>query len=78
MSASLLAIILEYGLRYGPAAIAAIVKLFQTSAPTSDDWNALLASTATTARQQMLATLAAHNIDANSDQGKALLALVPA
>lgn len=78
MNPALLAVILEYGLRYGPAAIAAIVKLFQTSAPTADDWAALLASTATTARQQMLATLAAHNIDPNSDQGKAFLALVPA
>lgn len=77
MNAALLAVILQYGLQYGPAAIAAIVKLFQTAAPTESDWQALLTATSTTARQQMLATLAAHGIDPASDQGKAFLALVP-
>lgn len=78
MNPALLAVILEYGLKFGPPAIAAIVKLFQTAAPTAEDWQALLTATATTARQQMLATLQAHGIDPNSEQGKAFLALVPA
>jgi hypothetical protein len=77
MSPTLIALILQYGLQYGPGAIAAIIKLFQTAAPTAEDWQALLAVTSTTARQQMLATLTAHNIDPNSAEGKALLGLVP-
>jgi len=77
MSASLIELILNYGLQYGPGVIGAIVNLFKPGGPTPADWQALITATSTTARQQMLATLATHNIDPGSDVGKALLALVP-
>jgi hypothetical protein len=78
MPASIIALILQYGLQYGPTIIADLVSLFtKVGGPTAEDWAALIAKTSTTARQQMLSTLAAHNIDPNSDQGKAFLSLVP-
>ena len=64
--------------KYGPPAALAISKLFQAANPTPEDWQALIAATSITARQQMMATLAAHGIDPASPQGVALLALTPA
>ena len=78
MNPALIALILQYGLQYGPPAIAAIVKLFQTTAPTQADWDLLIASCTITARQQMTATLKNQGIDPASPQGVALLALTPA
>lgn len=46
--------------------------------PTADEWNALKAEAQQSARTMMLAALARAGIDPNSDQGKALLAQVPA
>jgi hypothetical protein len=64
--------------KYGPAAINAFVGIFTSNAaPTQAQWDALIASTATTARQQMTAVLQAHGIDPASPQGVALLALTP-
>jgi hypothetical protein len=79
MSESTIALILQYGLQYGPQVIGAVVNLFNKSpaAPTQADWDALIAKCSTTARQQMLATLTANGIDPNSPQGQALLSLVP-
>lgn len=74
----IIALILQYGLQYGIPAIAAIVKLFQTTNPTDADWAALIASCSITARQQMLAALQKAGIDPASPQGVALLALTPA
>lgn len=77
MPASIIALILQYALQYGPGIIADLVSLFtKVGGPTAEDWTALIAKTSVTAKQQMLATLAAHNIDPASDQGKAFLALV--
>lgn len=45
---------------------------------TTADWDALKALAQQTARTQMLAALARAGIAADSDQGKALLAQVPA
>lgn len=64
--------------QYGVPAVEQIYKMFtQPNGPTQADWDALKTLTSTTARQQMLATLAAHNIDPASPQGVALLALTP-
>lgn len=66
-------------LQYGVPAVQQLVTMFtQTGGPTAADWAKLNTLTATTARDQMLATLAAHNIDPASPQGVALLALTPA
>ncbi len=72
---SIIDLITKYGV---PAAKTLWTMFSQTGGPTAADWTALEASCATTARQQMLATLAAHGIDPNSPQGQALLALTPA
>lgn len=62
--------------KYGPTLIASVVGIFsKTTAPTQSEWDALLKATSTTARDQMLATLAAHGIDPNSPAGQAFLAL---
>jgi len=72
--AALLPLIVQYGI----PAVQQLVKMFtQANGPTDADWNTLKALTQTTARQQMLATLQAHNIDPASPQGVALLALTP-
>lgn len=71
---TLLPILVPYGIQ----AVSQIIAMFtKSTAPTDADWQALAALTQTTARQQMLNTLAAHNIDPASPQGVALLALVP-
>lgn len=77
LTADLLATILKYVLQYGPGALQAIVDLFKSGNPTQEQWQALLAATQSTARQQMLAALVRAGIDPNSDQGKAMLALTP-
>jgi len=65
-------------LQYGAPAIQQLIAMFTKSAPPTDaDWQALALLTTKTARQQMLEVLAAHAIDPNSPQGKALLALTP-
>lgn len=64
--------------KWGVPAAAAIYKMFtQSGGPTQADWDNLIKLTAVTARQQMLQTLAAHNIDPASPQGVAFLALTP-
>lgn len=71
---TLLPIILPYGIQ----AVTALISMFnKPGGPTDADWQALGEQTKITARQQMLAVLAAHNIDPTSPQGVALLALVP-
>ena len=66
-------------LPYGEKAVAALIQMFTKSTPpTTDDWQALIALTQKTARQQMMETLAAHGIDPTSPQGVAFLALMPA
>ena len=65
--------------KYGVPAAKTIWAMFsQSGGPTAGDWDALQKQTETTARQQMLAVLAAHGIDPNSPQGQAFLALTPA
>lgn len=67
--------------KFGPPAFTAFLALFQPAAdgtPTAAQWQALLASTQITARDQMLTTLKAHNIDPASPEGLAFLALTPA
>ena len=65
--------------KYGPTLISSIVSIFSTTtAPTQAQWDALLKQTSTTARDQMLATLAAHGIDPTSPAGLAFLSLTPA
>jgi hypothetical protein len=77
MSAAILAL-LPVLIPYGAQAIAQLIAMFSKSTPPSDaDWQALMALTSKTARQQMLEVLAAHGIDPNSPQGQALLALTP-
>lgn len=64
--------------KYGVPFVASLVSMFSKStAPTQADWDALAKLTSTTARQQMLDTLVAHNIDPASPAGLALLALTP-
>lgn len=71
-------LILGYIDKLGPPLVAAVVKMFsQPGGPTQADWDNLLKLTSTTARQQMLQTLAAHGIDPNSPEGQAFLALTP-
>jgi hypothetical protein len=79
MNEATIALILNYGLQYGPAVISAVVNLFNKApaAPTQADWDALIAKCSTTSRQQMIATLAANGIGIDTPQGLALLALVP-
>jgi hypothetical protein len=43
MSEELIILIAQMALKYGPAAAAAFVKIFQTKDPTSDQWDALWA-----------------------------------
>lgn len=70
---TLLPIILPYGIQ----AVTALIGIFSKPTPPTDaDWVALGELTKTTARQQMLDTLAKHNIDPASPQGLALLSLV--
>ena len=38
---SLIALVLEYGLRYGPQAIIAVRRILATETPTEADWAAL-------------------------------------
>ncbi len=65
--------------KYGIPFVASLVGMLSKSTPpTQADWDALAKLTATTARQQMLDTLAAHNIDPASPAGIAFLALTPA
>ena len=47
------------------------------AAPTQADWDALMALSKVSARQQMLLALARAGIAPDSDQGKAFLALTP-
>lgn len=76
---ALLLQLLPVVLPYGVQAVTQLIKIFSSStAPTQADWDALVALTQTTARQQMLATLQKHGIDPASPQGVALLALTPA
>lgn len=76
---SVLSLILPELEKYGPMAISAIIGIFTSStAPTQAQWDALIAATSVTARDQMLAVLKAHGIDPASPQGVALLALTPA
>lgn len=64
--------------KFGVPFVQQLFNMFgKTAGPTPEDWAALIAATAVTARQKMLEVLAAQGIDPNSDQGKALLALVP-
>lgn len=80
MSPAIIALILQYALQYGPGTIQAIVALFSNpagAAPTPEQWQALIALTTTTARQQMMDSLKRAGIDPASDQGKAMLALTP-
>ncbi len=77
MSAALVAL-LPVILPYGLQAVNQLIAMFsKASGPTDADWQALATLTTTTARQQMLAVLKAHNIDPASPQGLALLTLVP-
>ena len=48
------------------------------NAPTTADWQELLALGRVQARSNMLASLARNGVDPNSPQGQALLALTPA
>ena len=65
--------------QFGVPFVEQVYKMFSNpTGPTQADWDSLKTTTSITARQQMLATLAAHNIDPNSPQGVALLALTPA
>jgi len=76
---ALISLILPEIEKYGPVAVKAIIGIFTSkTAPTQEQWDALIKATSTTARDQMLAVLAAHGIDPNSPQGQALLSLVPA
>ena len=71
---TLLPVLIQYGL----PAVQQLISMFNKPAgPTDADWQALMALTTKTARQQMLETLAAHGIDPNSPQGQAFLALTP-
>ncbi len=64
--------------KYGVPAAKTLWNMFtQSNGPTAADWDALEKQTSITARQQMMATLAANGIDPNSPQGKAFLALAP-
>ena len=66
-------------LQYGVPFVEQLFKMFNNpSGPTQADWDALKAASATTARQNMLASLARAGIDPASPQGVALLALTPA
>jgi hypothetical protein len=68
--------IIQLIVTYGVPAAEQIYKMFSAPAgPTQADWDQLKTLTSTTARQQMLAVLAAHGIDPASPQGVALLAL---
>jgi len=76
---ALLPSIIDMITKYGVPAAKQLWTMFsQAGGPTPADWDALIASTAKTARQQMLDTLAAHGIDPTSPQGVAFLALTPA
>lgn len=76
---ALLTTLLPILLPYGIQALQAGIKIFSsTTAPTQADWDALLASTQVTARQQMLDVLKDHGIDPASPQGQALVNLTPA
>jgi len=76
---ALLPSIIDMIVKYGVPAVEQIFKMFNNqTGPTQADWDSLKQLTQTTARQQMLATLAAHGIDPNSPQGQAFLALTPA
>lgn len=77
MTPQIIALILQYGLQFGPGIISTVVKLFSGTVPTQADWDALIAKCSTTARQQMLVTLTSNGIDPASPQGLALLALTP-
>jgi hypothetical protein len=72
---SIIDLITQYGV---PAAKQLWTMFTQPTGPTPADWTALEAACAVNARQQMLATLAAHNIDPASPAGVAFLALTPA
>lgn len=73
--------ILALVLKYGPEAISLAEFLWQKitagTPPTQADWDQLKALANNTARSQMTAALLKAGIDPNSEQGKALLALVP-
>lgn len=45
---SVIALVLEYGLRYGPEAIVAVRKILASKEPTDADWNELTAILAKT------------------------------
>jgi len=76
---ALLPSVIQLITQYGVPAVEQIYKMFSTTTgPTQADWDALKQLTQTTARQQMMATLAAHGIDPASPQGQAFLALTPA
>lgn len=73
-----LATLLPIIIQYGTQAVTQLIAMFTRSTPPTDaDWITLGTLTQTTARQQMLAVLKAHNIDPASPQGQAFLALVP-
>lgn len=70
------AILLPLIAQYGPEVVAKIWALFQANAaPTQADWDALLALTKKTARQQMALSFARNGIDPASPMGVALLAM---
>ncbi len=81
MTTSVIALILQYGIQYGPGVIQSIVRLFETPAgtlPTAKQWQDLIDATGKTARQQMMESLVRAGIDPNSPQGQAMLVLTPA
>lgn len=75
--AAILALIQQFG-PIGIQIAEQLWKMFQSGGnPTQADWDVLKALASKTARQQMLDALAKAGIDPNSEQGKAMLALVP-
>jgi hypothetical protein len=73
--ADLIPIIAKYGLELGQY----LFTLWsQKSPPTQADWDKLNALRGDNARSQLLLAFARNGIDINSDQAKALLAMLPA
>lgn len=79
-----IAALLPIVLPYGAQAVNQLIAMFSKrnpdgtpAQPTDADWANLAMLTTTTARQQALSILKAHNIDPESPPGKAFLSLIP-
>ena len=76
----IIALVLQYGIKYGPSVGAMVASWFSgmPGLPTAEQWAAFFAQCDIRSRDQMNEVLGILKIDPNSDKGKALLSLTPA